>query len=181
MHLGLLLTVDFTDLTVGMLLLHAFTFDPGWVRPDRLVDNQAPGLIGRNRNSWSSQGLYAVRGVPMERNRLFEAIVVAGAALVGCDKPSAESPPPTAPVEQPAAEAAPAEPSVETPAAVRPAEDSQTMDDPQEKDDTETTDAAEKTDDPQKRDDAETTDDPDDTQKADERPAADPEPFPAIL
>ena len=31
MHLGILLLVDFADLTAGMLLVHAFTFDPGWV------------------------------------------------------------------------------------------------------------------------------------------------------
>lgn len=40
MHLGLLLTVNFADLTLGMLLLHAFTFDPAWLdrrahAPDR--------------------------------------------------------------------------------------------------------------------------------------------------
>ena len=32
MHLGLLLLVDFADLTFGMLLIHAFTFDPSWIR-----------------------------------------------------------------------------------------------------------------------------------------------------
>lgn len=31
MHLGILLLVDFADLTAGMLLAHAFTFDPAWV------------------------------------------------------------------------------------------------------------------------------------------------------
>jgi len=31
MHLGLLAVVDFVDLTCGMLLLHAFTFDPAWI------------------------------------------------------------------------------------------------------------------------------------------------------
>lgn len=32
MHASLLAVVDFADLTWGMLLMHAFTFDPGWVR-----------------------------------------------------------------------------------------------------------------------------------------------------
>ena len=30
-HLGLIVTIDFAELSVGMLLLHVFTFDPGWV------------------------------------------------------------------------------------------------------------------------------------------------------
>lgn len=32
MHLGILALVDFADLTLGMLVAHAFTFDPAWVR-----------------------------------------------------------------------------------------------------------------------------------------------------
>jgi predicted DCC family thiol-disulfide oxidoreductase YuxK len=32
MHLGLLCLVNFSDLTWGMLVLHFFTFDPGWIR-----------------------------------------------------------------------------------------------------------------------------------------------------
>lgn len=35
MHLGLLVLVDFADLTLGMLVLHAFTFDPAWVERPR--------------------------------------------------------------------------------------------------------------------------------------------------
>jgi predicted DCC family thiol-disulfide oxidoreductase YuxK len=31
MHLGLMLLVNFTDLTAGMLILHLFTFDPAWL------------------------------------------------------------------------------------------------------------------------------------------------------
>lgn len=31
MHIGLLVLVNFTDLTIGMLLVHFFTFDPAWV------------------------------------------------------------------------------------------------------------------------------------------------------
>lgn len=33
MHLGLMAIVDFADLTLGMLFLHAFTFDPAWIGP----------------------------------------------------------------------------------------------------------------------------------------------------
>lgn len=36
MHLGILLVVDFADLTMGMLMLHAFTFDPAWLPVARL-------------------------------------------------------------------------------------------------------------------------------------------------
>jgi predicted DCC family thiol-disulfide oxidoreductase YuxK len=32
LHLGLLVLVNFTDLTAGMLILHFFTFDPAWIR-----------------------------------------------------------------------------------------------------------------------------------------------------
>ena len=31
MHIGLLSVVSFADLTIGMFLLHLFTFDPGWL------------------------------------------------------------------------------------------------------------------------------------------------------
>lgn len=32
MHAGLVVVVDFADLSLGMLLLHAYTFDPAWLR-----------------------------------------------------------------------------------------------------------------------------------------------------
>jgi predicted DCC family thiol-disulfide oxidoreductase YuxK len=32
LHLGLVALVNFADLTVGMLIVHLFTFDPAWVR-----------------------------------------------------------------------------------------------------------------------------------------------------
>lgn len=35
MHLGLITLIDFADLSLGMVMLHLFTFDPGWVRPLR--------------------------------------------------------------------------------------------------------------------------------------------------
>jgi hypothetical protein len=37
MHLGILLVVDFADLTLGMLMIHLFTFDPDWLRPNLAV------------------------------------------------------------------------------------------------------------------------------------------------
>ncbi len=40
MHLGLITLIDFADLTLGMLLLHAFTFDPAWIAP-KPVDQRA--------------------------------------------------------------------------------------------------------------------------------------------
>lgn len=33
MHLGILGVIDFADLSLGMLMLHLFTFDPAWVPP----------------------------------------------------------------------------------------------------------------------------------------------------
>lgn len=33
MHLGILLIVDFVDLTLGMLMIHWFTFDSNWLKP----------------------------------------------------------------------------------------------------------------------------------------------------
>jgi predicted DCC family thiol-disulfide oxidoreductase YuxK len=36
LHLGLVVLVDFADLTAGMLMIHFFTFDPAWVRGVRV-------------------------------------------------------------------------------------------------------------------------------------------------
>jgi predicted DCC family thiol-disulfide oxidoreductase YuxK len=33
MHLGVIAVVDFADLSLGMLMLHLFTFDPAWLKP----------------------------------------------------------------------------------------------------------------------------------------------------
>ncbi len=33
LHLGLILIIDFADLSLGMVMLHAFTFNPAWIRP----------------------------------------------------------------------------------------------------------------------------------------------------
>jgi hypothetical protein len=32
MHVGLVIMIDFADLSLGMLMMHFFTFDPGWLR-----------------------------------------------------------------------------------------------------------------------------------------------------
>jgi predicted DCC family thiol-disulfide oxidoreductase YuxK len=32
MHVSLILVLDFADLSLGMVMLHLFTFDPGWIR-----------------------------------------------------------------------------------------------------------------------------------------------------
>jgi hypothetical protein len=32
MNLGVLLVINFTDLTIGMLMIHLFTYDPSWFR-----------------------------------------------------------------------------------------------------------------------------------------------------
>lgn len=32
MHLGLMVLIDFADLSLGMVILHFFTFDPAWIR-----------------------------------------------------------------------------------------------------------------------------------------------------
>lgn len=53
MHLGLLTLVDFADLTLGMLMIHFFTFDPAWVHakraraPDVLFYDGSCGLCHR--------------------------------------------------------------------------------------------------------------------------------------
>jgi predicted DCC family thiol-disulfide oxidoreductase YuxK len=33
MHAGLIVLIDFADLSLGMILLHLFTFDPAWIPP----------------------------------------------------------------------------------------------------------------------------------------------------
>ena len=43
MHLTLMALIDFPDLSQGMILLHAFTFDPAWIRQIRAVLTPATG------------------------------------------------------------------------------------------------------------------------------------------
>jgi predicted DCC family thiol-disulfide oxidoreductase YuxK len=33
MHFGLSILIDFSDLSLGMIMLHLFTIDPSWIRP----------------------------------------------------------------------------------------------------------------------------------------------------
>lgn len=35
MHISLMLLIDFADLSFAMILMHFFTFDPGWIKPKR--------------------------------------------------------------------------------------------------------------------------------------------------
>lgn len=42
MHLGILLTVDFADLTLGMLMIHVITFDPAWLSRTHRQDDARP-------------------------------------------------------------------------------------------------------------------------------------------
>ena len=53
MHLGLVMLVDFADLTIGMLMIHLFVFDPDWIParraagPDTLFYDGSCGLCHR--------------------------------------------------------------------------------------------------------------------------------------
>ena len=42
LHIGIWLLVDFADLSAGMLMVHLFTFDPGWLPGRRAVAEPAP-------------------------------------------------------------------------------------------------------------------------------------------
>jgi predicted DCC family thiol-disulfide oxidoreductase YuxK len=53
MHLSLILLIDFADLSLGMAMIHLFTWDPGWVRPrpaamERLFYDGHCGLCQRS-------------------------------------------------------------------------------------------------------------------------------------
>jgi predicted DCC family thiol-disulfide oxidoreductase YuxK len=54
MHVGLIVLIDFADLSVAMLLFHFLTFDPAWIRarlaplPERLFYDGACGLCHRS-------------------------------------------------------------------------------------------------------------------------------------
>jgi hypothetical protein len=45
MHLGIVLMVDFADLSFGMVMLHLFTFDPDW------IPNSQRAAISRQRHA----------------------------------------------------------------------------------------------------------------------------------
>ena len=46
MHLGLVVLVDFADLTIGMLMMHLFVFDPAWI----------PSKLGLKKSEGTAQG-----------------------------------------------------------------------------------------------------------------------------
>jgi predicted DCC family thiol-disulfide oxidoreductase YuxK len=46
MHLGLMTLIDFADLSLGMVMLHAFTFNPAWVRPKPAAATAGPAAGG---------------------------------------------------------------------------------------------------------------------------------------
>jgi predicted DCC family thiol-disulfide oxidoreductase YuxK len=53
MHLSLIALIDFADLSLGMVIIHLFTFDPGWIRPagagtERLFYDGHCGLCQRS-------------------------------------------------------------------------------------------------------------------------------------
>ncbi len=47
MHAALLVLVDFADLSLGMVMLHLFTFDPAWLRGAR----SDPAVAERRRRA----------------------------------------------------------------------------------------------------------------------------------
>ncbi len=47
MHLGLMMLIDFADLSLGMVMLHLFTFDPGWIVGQRVADGTLVEDSGR--------------------------------------------------------------------------------------------------------------------------------------
>lgn len=40
MHIGILTVVNFADLTIGVMMIHLFTFDPNWFRPRKKQDDK---------------------------------------------------------------------------------------------------------------------------------------------
>ena len=45
MHVGVLMVVDFADLTMGMLIIHLFTFDPEWVKACRRMFKKPARMV----------------------------------------------------------------------------------------------------------------------------------------
>lgn len=54
MHLSLILLVDFADLSLGMLMLHLFTFDPGWLTRPAPRGTLDPAWSSRSTGTLSS-------------------------------------------------------------------------------------------------------------------------------
>ncbi len=47
LHLGLIVLIDFADLSLGMVMLHLFTFDPEWIKPLRAKASEMVFYDGR--------------------------------------------------------------------------------------------------------------------------------------
>jgi len=45
LHVGIVLVVDFADLSAGMLMAHLFTFDPAWLPPRCVIAQPAPAVV----------------------------------------------------------------------------------------------------------------------------------------
>ncbi|MBX3472104.1 MAG: hypothetical protein KF878_35075 [Planctomycetes bacterium] len=64
MHLGLLVLVDFADLSAGMLVVHAWTFDPAWVpRRYALPTGRVPLIAA----AWAAAARPSSRKIPSLR------------------------------------------------------------------------------------------------------------------
>jgi predicted DCC family thiol-disulfide oxidoreductase YuxK len=80
MHLGILSVVDFADLTLGMMMIHLFTFDPDWLRPRvawqplLLFDGEC-ALCHRAVRFFSSQDTHEVLRYAPLQGRLGRAIL----------------------------------------------------------------------------------------------------------
>lgn len=90
MHLSLITLIDFADLSVGMLMIHGFTFDPAWLKPktsedgSRLFYDGACGLCHRAvRLVLAEDPSAAIRLAPLES----ESFRNASAALTPEDIP----------------------------------------------------------------------------------------------
>ncbi len=64
MHLSLVVLIDFADLSMGMLMLHAFTFDPDWIR--RIRAGQLRWRRGRLGLAAASGALLFTLAAPLD-------------------------------------------------------------------------------------------------------------------
>jgi predicted DCC family thiol-disulfide oxidoreductase YuxK len=81
MHLGLIVLIDFADLSLGMVMLHLFTFDPAWVRAEeakgqeRVFYDGSCGLCHRFVRFVLSEDARAVfRFAPLQGDAFTEAV-----------------------------------------------------------------------------------------------------------
>ena len=45
LHIGIVLLIDFADLSAGMLMVHLFTFDRAWLRSRGVMTEPVPMLV----------------------------------------------------------------------------------------------------------------------------------------